>query len=68
MLARSYDPPLDISYLSLLFAGKRKNPGVAYATQIAKALGMDLQTFITELTKVSVQQAPAQTDTAELGI
>lgn len=51
-IARSYDPPLDISYLSLIFRGKRRNPGMLIVEQIATALGMQLQAFVAELKKI----------------
>lgn len=49
-VARSYEPPLLVPYLSYIFHGKR-TPSLDYAEKLAFALGMQLQAFIEELKK-----------------
>jgi transcriptional regulator with XRE-family HTH domain len=53
-VARSYEPPLDVGYLSRIFNG-RSTPSIAMAEKIADALGMQLQAFLDELRKHRVR-------------
>lgn len=43
-IAKSYEPPLDRTYLSHIFAGKRM-PAYEYGRQIAAAMGMSPEAF-----------------------
>lgn len=46
-------PPLDHSYLSKIFKGVR-TPSIAYARQLAKGLGMELQPFLDGLETIEM--------------
>lgn len=50
-LSRSFDPHLDQSYLSHIFAGRR-TPSVDVCERLALGLGMQLQAFLTELRRI----------------
>lgn len=49
-IADSYAPPLNHSYLSLIFSGQR-TPSLGMTKQLARALGMELGAFVAALDK-----------------